>query len=122
MPVALESPGCDMPQGSGGFSLVLHTSPFSIHDQLLYEVGRKYRLFHSALKISWQSTEAAQDPCPEQRTAVLLSADLYLCVSVVFSSGFLAALVTGVDEEGINLLLPKVSLKKPKCYLSMVSA
>lgn len=29
-----------------------------------------------------------------------------------FSSGFLAALVTGVGEYGINLLLPKVSLKK----------
>lgn len=45
-----------------------------------------------------------------------------VCSSVLFSSGFLAVLATGVGEYGINLLLPKVSLKNPKPYLSRISA
>lgn len=48
----------------------------------------------------------------------------FFCSVGFFSSGFLAALVSGIGEYGIDLLLPKVSLKKrqPKPYLSMVLA
>lgn len=41
---------------------------------------------------------------------LLIFVSLLLCS--LFSSGFLAALVTGVGEYEINLFMPKVSLKE----------
>lgn len=40
----------------------------------------------------------------------LIFVSLLLCS--LFFSGFLAALVTGVGEHGINLFMPKVSLRE----------